>query len=105
MTIAEYYEHIRKNCTCRSNKIYDIIFYQFDKKEIYVEQIFIKPEYRGRGYLKKIFTDLCKEFNCSLIFQCYEELIPMYEHIGAFHYSANPHGLVEMYFDPLQIVW
>lgn len=104
MTVAEWQDRLARNhAVCRSNKIYSIIFWRFNESEIMVEQMFIQPEYRGRGYLKRIFTNLCKEFNSSLIFECYGELRPMYEHIGAFTMTPRQYGLIEMYFDPLGI--
>lgn len=102
MTIAEYQKEL-STCIHRQNKVYSIWFKQFSKTEVYVMQITIKPEYQGRGYLKRIFDNLCKEFKSSLIFQCYEWLYPMYKHIGAFTMTNNPHGLIEMYYDPLNI--
>ena len=93
----------------RVNRIYGILFKFLDeeKTDLYVEQIVIKPEYRGRGYLKRILTNLCKEFSCSITLQCVPELAPMYLHIGCFTmlpidkwlYS----DLIEFYFDPLGI--
>jgi hypothetical protein len=104
MTVAEWQERlVQNNAVCRSNKIYKMIFWHLDKTEIMVEQIYIEPEYRGRGYLKRIFTNLCKEFNSSLVFECYGDLRPMYEHIGAFTMTPRYYGLIEMYFDPLGI--
>ncbi len=104
MTYREWKERLDTNhAVFRNNRIYDIVFWQFSDTEIYVEQMFIKPKYRGRGYLKRIFTNLCKEYNKPLIFQCYDELVPMYEHIGAFTMTPRRYGLIEMYFDPLEV--
>ncbi len=85
------------------NKVYSINYEPLDKDTVYVKHIWINHEYQGRGYLKRIFDNLVKEWNCGLVFECFDELVPMYEHIGCFCTLDNPpmFGLREMYYDPL----
>lgn len=89
-----------------SNKIYSVVYKRLNSTgEIYIISLFINPEYRGRGYLKRIFMNICKKYKSSLVFLCYPDLVPMYSHIGAFTTSdkLNSDGLIEMYFDPFEI--
>lgn len=102
MTLEEYY----KDSESKSNKIYTIHYRKIEKDEIYVLNVFIQPKYRKRGYLRRIFNTLCKETNSFLVFECYSDLVDLYKKIGAFTLkeSINIGELVEMYYDPLNLM-
>lgn len=110
MYIRDWYEMLeREHSVSRSNRVYGLLFRFLDEKktDMYLEQIEINPKYRGRGYLKRILTNLCKEFHCSITLNCVPELAPMYSHIGCFTLMPEEKwfysDLVEFYFDPLGI--
>lgn len=101
MLYTEWLKHVEKRCITRKNKVYSVIF-QITSSGIYVERISISPAYRGRGYLKRIFTNLCKEFRKPIYFECTQDLRPMYEHIGCYSLDNHYKFDIEMYFDPFE---
>ena len=105
MIYQDYNEYLKKDCTLRANRIYTIIFRRLSNCEILVERINIRQKYRGRGYLKRIFDNLCREFNSSIVLECFPDLVPMYIHIGFFYIptSDNWRPMYEMYYDPLNV--
>ena len=84
-----------------TNKIYHLE-YSLGYDYVYLEQLFIKPKYRNRGYTIRIIRNLMKTTNQNeLRLLCYPNLIKFYEHIGLtlWSRSLNGNGLVEMYIN------
>lgn len=107
MLLSDWYEHLRKEGFIRKNRVYGIIYSFLQTGELYLEQIEIFPQYRGRGYLKRILDNLCKEYHTSIVLECVPELAEIYSHIGCF--TTLPYerwrysDLIEFYYDPLGI--
>lgn len=107
MSIKKLPKIVGKRYELQTN-IYYVRFKITDESEIYLEDVIIHPKYRRKGYLRKIMDNLCTEYKCSLFFEsARDEIIPMYEHIGAFVYEPDENGDVcrckTMIYDPLGI--
>ena len=107
MLYSEYNKYLNENCVCRHNKVYTLFFRRISEHEILVERINIHRQYRGRGYLKRIFNNLCKEFTSSIALECCYDLVPMYRHIGFFSLIETDYyrEIYEMFYDPLEVTF
>ena len=103
MLYSDYCKHIERNCTKRVTDKYTVIFRKLSDTELYIEQVFIQPEFQNQSLIRTIFKELTEEFHCMLVFECCSDLIPMYRHIGCFYTTNCPEGLVEMYYDPFNL--
>lgn len=66
------------------NEIGHICINEYADKDKYIEWVYIKEEYRHKGYVRDIFLTTMKHYNTdNLVFGTNNELLPMYEHLGA----------------------
>ena len=60
------------------NKIYSIDFDIYDEY-IFINKFYIEPNYRHKGYSRRIINTLKKKYNKSIILECWVTLIDFYK--------------------------
>lgn len=80
-----------------NNKIYSLNYDVSDEIiYIYIRTFMIKPQYRNRGFSKKIFDNIRRKYKLPIILEYWSTLLEYYKHLGFVEIDRTCDGYIEM---------